>query len=86
MKTNFKNKQGGLIKWIILIIIAVLILSWFRIDIKEFFMSEQVQKNFGYIWSFIKDVWQNYLMAPVTKVWGVFIQYAWLPFIALFNK
>jgi hypothetical protein len=71
MNTNYKNKNGGLIKWIILIVIAVLILSWFNVDIKEFFMSEQVQRNFGYIWNFIKDTWSTYLAGPATKLWGI---------------
>jgi hypothetical protein len=43
LKTNdyskFKNKQGGLIKMIIVIIIAIAVLSYFGIDIKNFFTS-----------------------------------------------
>lgn len=69
--TNFKNKQGGLIRMIIIIVIAIIILSYFGVDIKEFFMSEQVQKNFGYVLNFIKNVWTDYLAAPAHKLWGI---------------
>jgi len=71
---------------IILIIIAVAVLSYFRIDIKDFFTSEQFQKNIGYIWSFIKDTWNNYLAAPVGVVWGIWIKYVWTPLVAIIKK
>lgn len=73
MKTTLKNDQRGLIKMIIIIIIAVLILSWYGVDIKNFFSSDMVQKNFGYIWNFISSIWSNYLVGPVQKVWGIFM-------------
>jgi len=86
MKGNYLNKNGGLIKWIILIVVAILILSYFGVDIKNFFMSDQVHKNFGYIWNFIKGIWNNYLIAPAHLVWGIFLQYVWDPFLNVINK
>ena len=77
----YKNRQDGLIKMIILIVIAIAVLSWYGVDIKEFFMSEQVQKNFGYVWTFIKDIWSSYLVEPATKLWDIWIQYIWTPFL-----
>ncbi len=80
---KYKNKQGGLIKMIIIIIIVIAILSWYGLDIKEFFTSPQAQKNFGYIWNFIKDTWNDYLSTPAHKAWGIWVQYAWQPFIEM---
>jgi hypothetical protein len=68
---NNNNTQDGLIKMIILIIIAIAVLSWYGFDIKEFFMSEQVQKNFGYVWDIIKTVWNDYLAGPARALWGI---------------
>jgi hypothetical protein len=71
--SNYKNKQSGLIKMIILIVIAIAVLSWYGVDIKDFFNSPQVQKNFGYVWSFIKDIWNDYLAGPAEKLWGIIV-------------
>jgi len=85
MKFN-KTKKQGLIKMIIIIIIAIAILSYFGVDIKNFFTSPQAQKNFGYVWDIIKDVWNNYLAAPADKLWAVWIQYIWGPFIEMLKR
>ena len=86
MKINYQNKQGGLIKIIIIIIIAIAILSWYGVDIKDFFNSPQVQKNFDYIWNFITDIWSNYIQGPASKLWGIWLQYIWNPFMDMLKK
>jgi hypothetical protein len=86
MTTTYKNKQNGLIKMIILIIIAIAVLSWYGVDIKEFFTSPQAQQNFGYVWGFITDLWSNYLVGPATKLWGIWLQYIWTPFLSVIKK
>lgn len=80
---NYKNKQGGLIKMIILIIIIIAVLSWYGVDIKDFFTSPTTQKNFGYVWNFINDIWSNYLAEPASKLWGIWLQYIWAPFMEM---
>ena len=69
-----KNKQSGLIKMIIVIIIAIAVLSYYGFDIKNFFTSPQAQKNFGYIWNFIKDVWFHYLAGPAHRLWDFILE------------
>jgi Holliday junction DNA helicase RuvB len=81
-----KNKQGGLIKMIIVIIIAIAILSWYGMDIKDFFTSPQAQKNFGYVWTFLKDAWTNYLAVPAHKVWGIWLTYGWEPLLNIISN
>lgn len=69
-----KEKSGGLIKMIIVIIIAILILSYFGIDLKNFINSDQVQKNLGYAWGI------------VVKIWDLFIDYIWHPIVSLLSS
>ena len=86
MKNNYKNKQGGLIKMIILIIIAIAVLSYFRIDIKEFFTSPMFKTNMGYIGNFLKDLWSNYLAEPAHKLWEVWVDHIWGPFMDMLKR
>ena len=86
MINNYKNKQGGLIKIIIIVVIAIAILSYYGFDIKNFFTSPQAQKNFGYIGNFITDTWTNYLAEPASKLWGIWLQYAWTPLTKIITK
>jgi len=80
-----KQKQG-IIKTIILIIIAIAILSWYGVDIKNFFTSELAQKNFGYVWNLISGVWTDYLQAPAVKLWNIWVEYIWSPFLGMLEK
>lgn len=68
--TNYKNKQDGLIKMIIVIVIAIAILSWYGVDIKEFFLSEQFQDNLNHVWNFLKLAW-NYIVGVAQKIWNL---------------
>jgi len=81
-----KKQPQGLIRMIILIIIAIAVLSWYGVDIKNFFSSELVQKNFSYIWNLIKDIWNNFLVTPAIYLWGIWVDYVWTPFIAILQK
>lgn len=68
---NTNNR--GLIKMIIIIIIAIVILSYYGIDLKNIFTSDQVQKNLGYVWGFVVDAW------------NLFVQYIWTPVLNLLH-
>lgn len=61
------NKQQGLIKLVILLIIAILVLSYLRIDLRSVVESEMAQRNLGYVWSFLKGLWTN-LQAYLTSL------------------
>lgn len=65
MKTN---KQAGLIKNIILIIIAIAILSFLGINLKD-------------ILEFLVRVWNNLLETPFKALWDLWIEYIWTPFM-----
>lgn len=84
MKKN--NKQSGFIKMIIIIIIAIAILSYYGIDIKNFFTSDLVQKNLNYVWSGIVYIWSNFLVDPATYLWGIWVNYIWEPFLSMLKN
>lgn len=81
-----RTNQQGLIKMIIIIIVAVVILSLYGVDLKNIFMSEQVQRNFHYIWNFISGIWDNYLAGPFMYFWGIWVKYIWDPFMEMLKK
>ena len=71
----------GLIKLVILIIIGVIVLSYFGINVRSILESDLVRDNFGYLWNGVKSIWNNYLAKPANFVWGIFYNYMWLSFI-----
>ena len=76
------NTQSGLIKLIVLIIIAIAILSYLGFDLRAFINSPIVQDNFGFVFSFVGGVWNNYLAGPASYLWNdIFIKFLWNSFI-----
>ncbi|MBU1178912.1 hypothetical protein KKB69_01040 [Patescibacteria group bacterium] len=71
----------GFVNIIILIIIAVIVLGYFKIDLRSIWNSEPVQNNLGFLWESARIIWHNYLSEPANFVWGIFYNYIWLSFI-----
>lgn len=79
---KFKNEQRGLIKWLFLIIIAVIILSYFGFDLRSIIESEQSQANFEYLWGGGLYLWENYLSDPILYFWhNIFLDLLWSAFV-----
>ena len=82
-----KQMNGGLIKLVILIVIAILVLSYLGFDLKTFIESDQTQGNLGYVWTFVLNVWENYLKSPVMYFWNeIFIKLIWSAFTSNMEK
>jgi Flp pilus assembly pilin Flp len=62
------NKKG-LIKTIIVIVIALVILGYFGFNVGDIINSPTVQANLHTSWDFISKIWSNYLAGPVVYVW-----------------
>ena len=63
---------------IFVIIILILILSYFGFDIKGFIDSPATQKNINYTTSLGKTVWEKYLEKPANYLWeNVFVNLLW---------
>ena len=76
------RKDSGLIKLILIIIVAILVLSYFNFDIRAIVESPQAQENLGYVWGFVKHVWDDYLSRPILYFWNnIFINLLWESFV-----
>jgi len=80
------NKKSGFIKLIIIIVIAIIVLSWYGFDLKKVVESDQVQANLHYVWDHIVSFWNAYLLAPATYLWNIWITYAWTPLLKMLGN
>jgi len=71
------NTQSGLIQWIILIIIAVLVLSYFGFSLRDLGEDETTQDNFSFITEWLSFIWENYLREPAVWIWENIISFIW---------
>jgi hypothetical protein len=69
------NKQAGFIKWIIIIVIALIILGYFGFDIKKAIDAPATQSNLTYAQQVVSNVWHNYLRVPVLFVWSKIFEF-----------
>jgi len=63
------KKNQGFIKWIILIVVALIILGYFGIDVKQVVESPTTQSNLNYLEQVASWLWHNILKVPVTWIW-----------------
>ncbi|HEY4511247.1 MAG TPA: hypothetical protein VJH55_00165 [Candidatus Paceibacterota bacterium] len=75
------NPQSGLIKAVILIVVALVALSYLGFDIKQVVESPQTQKNATYLKDISVMVWQKYLKEPALYVGKAFIEFIWTPIV-----
>lgn len=82
------SSNKGLIRTIVVIVIALLILSYFGFNLRSLADSPNTQDNFHYAINLIIDVWNNYLEKPVKYIWNdIFLKLIWQPALeALMNK
>lgn len=52
----------------LLVIIVILILSYFGMDIRGFLNSPKVKENFFYVWNILIDIWNDYIVGALKKV------------------
>ncbi|MCX6712610.1 MAG: hypothetical protein NTY66_00165 [Candidatus Vogelbacteria bacterium] len=71
-----RNKRSGFIRLILVIIVVILILSYFGVNLRGIVNSPAGQDNMSFvretglkIWHFCLDIWNQYLRGPVTQVW-----------------
>jgi len=76
MKSN-----RGLIKLLILILIALIVLGYYGISVRNAVQNPTTQDNISYIWTGTVAVWNDYLKAPATFLWNIFVNDIWTPAI-----
>ncbi len=81
------ESSRGFIRTIIIIVIALLILSYFGFNIRAIVNSPAGQDNFTYTQEVILNVWNGYLKRPATYLWNdIFLDLIWNSAIDNLNK
>lgn len=65
------SKNEGFVKLIFVIVAAILILSYFRVDLRSIIQSETFQKNISYVLDGVKYVWGHFIARPLVYVWNL---------------
>ncbi len=79
---KFKKDNRGLIKWIFIIIIAIIILSYLGFDLRAIVEAEGTQNNLNYVWGGVVMIWNNYLSDPILYFWNnIFLNLIWSAFV-----
>lgn len=72
--------QKGIVRTIIMIVIALLILSYFGFNLRSIANSPTSKSNFGYVKEVIVNIWTKYLKGPVVYLWKeIFLDLIWNP-------
>ncbi|MDD5164984.1 MAG: hypothetical protein PHG25_00370 [Candidatus Pacebacteria bacterium] len=77
----------GFIKWIIIIVIALLVLSYYGFSLRTLVDSPVTQDNIHYVATSTVSVWDKYLKNPATYLYkDIFINLIWEPAIDNLTK
>ena len=71
----------GLIRFVVLLLIAVVVLGFFGISIKAVFQKQTVQENLSFVWQTTQYVWHTYLAVPAQYAWNIFYNLLWRSFV-----
>jgi hypothetical protein len=81
------NTSGGFIRTILLIIIALLVISYFGLNIRTIVNSPAGKDNFTYTQEIMISVWNNYLKGPANYLWNdIFLDLIWVPAVENLQK
>jgi len=67
---------------LILIVIALIILGYYGFSVRQAVQNPTTQDNISYIWNGAVAVWNDYLKAPATYLWNIFVNDIWNPAIS----
>ena len=86
-KINHPAGERGFIKLIIIIVIALLIISYFGINLRKVVTAPTTQDNFSYVATTTVSVWNKYLKSPASYLWHkIFVELIWNPAIDNLKK
>ena len=81
------KQQGGFIKLIIIIIIALIVLGYFGFNIQQIIQSPSVSGNLSYRWGLAVNLWDKVLVVPATFIWDkIIVGMFWNTFTAIIDK
>jgi hypothetical protein len=59
------NDQRGIIKTIVIVLIGIILLSYFGIDLQKATQTDLFRKNLSFTWDTVVMVWTDYIYGPV---------------------
>lgn len=68
MHNNMKG-NGGLIKMVLLIVIALIVLGYFGYNLKDIVNSPTVHDNLVYVWDLLVKLWNTFIATPAVWLW-----------------
>lgn len=71
--------KGGFIQIIIILALLVMILSLLGVSLSALFENPILRDNFGFIWDWIRWLWNNYLNVPFWYIYEIFVELIWEP-------
>lgn len=80
------NENQGFIQLIIIIALLVIILSLLGVSLSALFSNPVLQQNFGFLWNWMGNFWNNYLAAPFVYLWNLWVEIAWKPFLGMLGR
>jgi hypothetical protein len=83
MKNIYNTNSGLSILGIIFLgIIIILVLSYFKINIKGVVESPEAQDNLEYVGGGTVSLWDKYLKEPASYLWNdIWVKLFWRPFV-----
>ena len=76
----------GIIKMVLVIVLALVVLGFFGYNLKDIVNSPDVKGNFSYVWELLAKLW-NWILTPLSWVWdNIAIKLVWNNLQALLNK
>lgn len=75
--TPLQHPQGGFIQLIVIVIILILIVSYFGFNLRGLFDDPQTRDNFSVVWEWVAHVWEGYLKTPTQWIWEHILSFIW---------
>ena len=78
-KANKVSTKKGIVGIIVLLVIALLVLSYFGFNLRQTIQAPTTQDNFHYVWGNITYFWNTYLKEPATYFYNLYVELVWNP-------
>ncbi len=79
-------KNRGIVGIVVILVIALLVLSYYGISIRQTVNSPTGKDNFSYVGGGIVYVWDTYIGPPATYLWNIFVNDFFKPSLADFQN
>ena len=86
MPPKITQKQGGFVKYLVVFLFIVFVLSFLGVSLRDVVFSEMVKTNFNFILELLKSFWA-FLISVYDSYFSPWLSYIWENIIlALFGK